>query len=383
MERPLSGSLRVENAGADLSDPDDLSSAHSLENSCESPTPSDVARHSPRGSDAASRGTSPSPFPEPDFERWWVELGAGYQLADGTLPDGYRRAQRGNLTATQVQEIRQDLRRTFPHNVAFEAIHGPDRLYPILSAFALRNPSVGYCQGMNFIAGHLLIHAHKTWPDLAEEDQEERVFWMLCTIVESPHYNRGYYARSEHCTLETDLLVLREFCRRLLPKLFSHVEAQDPPVPLYHQIMFKWFVALFLSDPDETTSVLARKTWDVFVLEGSVTLFRCAIGLLSHCETEILDCKSTDILVALSRKVAAVKNDPVVVDQVVYNPERKSEITREIVDQLRNEYGVRVGIPENARLCPDFVCCPQSRSKTAKADRVCGIGGDSDMCVIA
>jgi len=45
----------------------------------------------------------------------------------------------------------------------------------VLTAYALRNAEIGYCQSMNFIAALLLI---------VLEHDEEQAFWMLSVIEE-------------------------------------------------------------------------------------------------------------------------------------------------------------------------------------------------------
>ena len=43
----------------------------------------------------------------------------------------------------------------------------------VLTAFIMRNPTVGYCQGMNFLCARLLTCL-----------DEEQAFWVLCQIIE-------------------------------------------------------------------------------------------------------------------------------------------------------------------------------------------------------
>jgi isoprenylcysteine carboxyl methyltransferase (ICMT) family protein YpbQ len=45
----------------------------------------------------------------------------------------------------------------------------------VLSAYAIRNPTLLYCQGMNYIVAYLLIN----------EMSQEHVFWFLACLVEN------------------------------------------------------------------------------------------------------------------------------------------------------------------------------------------------------
>lgn len=55
-----------------------------------------------------------------------------------------------------VDVINKDLRRTFPENPFFNH-EGQAQLRKLLLAYAGLHEEVGYCQGMNFVAGFLLV----------------------------------------------------------------------------------------------------------------------------------------------------------------------------------------------------------------------------------
>ena len=65
-------------------------------------------------------------------------------------------------------QIELDLGRTFPNDPVdkVEKYIGP--LRNVLNTFIKRNPTIGYCQGMNFIAGNILKYAN-----------EEQSFWIF------------------------------------------------------------------------------------------------------------------------------------------------------------------------------------------------------------
>lgn len=50
--------------------------------------------------------------------------------------------------------------RTFPTHTYFSSPLGPGQLalFNLLKAYSLLDPEVGYCQGLSFVAGVLLLH---------------------------------------------------------------------------------------------------------------------------------------------------------------------------------------------------------------------------------
>jgi Rab-GTPase-TBC domain len=61
--------------------------------------------------------------------------------------------------------IAKDVPRSFPEYVFFEDAANRANLERVLLAYAASDPEVGYCQGLNFLAGCILLYAPK--PDEA------------------------------------------------------------------------------------------------------------------------------------------------------------------------------------------------------------------------
>lgn len=59
-------------------------------------------------------------------------------------------------TERAKREIEQDVRRTLPSHPMFQSEAGLAALRRVLLAYAARNPALGYCQSMNFLAAMLL-----------------------------------------------------------------------------------------------------------------------------------------------------------------------------------------------------------------------------------
>ncbi|KAL0344598.1 UNVERIFIED_CONTAM: TBC1 domain family member 8 [Sesamum radiatum] len=102
------------------------------------------------------------------------------------------------------KQIEKDLPRTFPGHPALNE-NGRNSLRRVLWAYARHNPSVGYCQAMNFFAGLLLLMM-----------PEENAFWTLVGIIDD--YFEGYFSQ-EMIESQVDQLVFEDLMRERFPKL--------------------------------------------------------------------------------------------------------------------------------------------------------------------
>ena len=74
-----------------------------------------------------------------------------------------------------LKQIDLDIARTFPEHAYFRTPDGLGKLRNVLVAYAAHNPGVGYCQGLNFVVGFML---------LVLRHHEEDTFWLLCALIE-------------------------------------------------------------------------------------------------------------------------------------------------------------------------------------------------------
>ncbi|KAL1565961.1 GTPase-activating protein gyp3-like [Salvia divinorum] len=167
---------------------------------------------------------------------------------------------KGILSEKLKKQIEKDLPRTFPGHPALNE-NGRNSLRRVLSAYALHNPSVGYCQAMNFFAGLLLLMM-----------PEENAFWTLVGIIDD--YFEGYFSQ-EMTESQVDQLVFEDLMRERFPKLVNHLDYLGVEVAW---MSGPWFLSIFVNTlPWE--SVL--RVWDVILFEGNrVMLFRTALALM-------------------------------------------------------------------------------------------------------
>lgn len=225
---------------------------------------------------------------------WWMCSGAAEKraAADESYPMLVRRL--GTLSKSTAMDIEKDLPRTFPSDLNqsqdMSASLGPvgvsgvwendsarrryksiGELRRVLQAYSLRNPAIGYCQSMNFLAA-VLLH----------QMEEEEAFWVLAAIVEdlTPLYHTRSMAGSR-----ADQRVFSDLVQQKLPTLFQHMERLGVD---FEPFTLKWFLCLFLNTlPFEPV----MRIWDVFFCEGSHILLRVGLALLKLNQPRILACE--------------------------------------------------------------------------------------------
>ncbi|KAK4578969.1 hypothetical protein RGQ29_028865 [Quercus rubra] len=181
-------------------------------------------------------------------------------------------------------QIEKDLPRTFPGHPALDE-DGRNALRRLLTAYARHNPSVGYCQAMNFFAGLLLLLM-----------PEENAFWALMGIIDD--YFDGYYSE-EMIESQVDQLAFEELVRERFPKLVHHLDYLGVQVAW---VTGPWFLSIFMNMlPWE--SVL--RVWDVLLFEGNrVMLFRTALALMELYGPALVTTKDAGDAVTLLQSLA-------------------------------------------------------------------------------
>lgn len=216
--------------------------------------------------------------------------------------------------------IERDLTRTYPRHALFATAQidggGSDRenenpgvgsLRRILRSYARLDKEVGYCQGMNYVAALLLVHATadaKTSANdpmralaeraasnrsLASEDgegvagsPEEDAFWLLVSVLRSRRTRLRDCYLPDMSGCHRALKVYGGLLRRLAPKIANHFEGHglDPSMFATH-----WFVTIFCAQFPFT---LATRVWDAFLAEGMKPVYRVAVALLKAEEKKLL-----------------------------------------------------------------------------------------------
>uniref|UniRef100_A0A8C7Y4A2 TBC1 domain family member 4 n=1 Tax=Oryzias sinensis TaxID=183150 RepID=A0A8C7Y4A2_9TELE len=183
------------------------------------------------------------------------------------------------LTAQQ-HAILVDLGRTFPTHQYFSAQLGAGQLslYNLLKAYSLLDTEVGYCQGISFVAGVLLLHM-----------SEDQAFDMLKFLMYDLGIRRQY--RPDMVSLQIQMYQLSRLLHDYHRDLYSHFEEHDICPSLYAA---PWFLTLFAS---QFPLGFVSRIFDFVFVQGTEVVFKVALCLLGSHEKEIIECDSFESIV--------------------------------------------------------------------------------------
>uniref|UniRef100_A0AAQ6A6Y7 TBC1 domain family member 4 n=1 Tax=Amphiprion ocellaris TaxID=80972 RepID=A0AAQ6A6Y7_AMPOC len=183
------------------------------------------------------------------------------------------------LTAQQ-HAILVDLGRTFPTHQYFSAQLGAGQLslYNLLKAYSLLDTEVGYCQGISFLAGVLLLHM-----------SEEQAFDMLKFLMYDLGIRRQF--KPDMVSLQIQMYQLSRLLHDYHRDLYQHLEEHEISPSLYAA---PWFLTLFAS---QFPLGFVSRIFDFVFAQGTEVIFKVALCLLSSHEGEIVECDSFESIV--------------------------------------------------------------------------------------
>ncbi|XP_069833605.1 TBC1 domain family member 1 isoform X1 [Dendropsophus ebraccatus] len=181
---------------------------------------------------------------------------------------------------TQQHAILIDLGRTFPTHPYFSAQLGAGQLslYNILKAYSLLDPEVGYCQGLSFVAGVLLLH-------MSEED----AFKLLKFLMYDMGLRKQY--RPDMVTLQIQMYQLSRLLHDYHRDLYNHLEEYEIGPSLYAA---PWFLTMFAS---QFPLGFVARVFDMLYLQGSEVIFKVALSLLGSHKPLILQQENLESIV--------------------------------------------------------------------------------------
>ncbi|XP_038949897.1 TBC1 domain family member 4 isoform X1 [Rattus norvegicus] len=183
------------------------------------------------------------------------------------------------LTAQQ-HAILVDLGRTFPTQPYFSVQLGAGQLslFNLLKAYSLLDKEVGYCQGISFVAGVLLLHM-----------SEEQAFEMLKFLMYDLGFRKQY--RPDMMSLQIQMYQLSRLLHDYHRDLYNHLEENEISPSLYAA---PWFLTLFAS---QFPLGFVARVFDIIFLQGTEVIFKVALSLLSSQEALVMECENFENIV--------------------------------------------------------------------------------------
>ncbi|XP_067261602.1 TBC1 domain family member 8B isoform X1 [Chanodichthys erythropterus] len=286
-------------------------------------------------------------------ELWMLFSGAVHDMT--SHPGYYGRLLEECMGSSSLacDEIERDLHRSLPEHPAFQSDTGISALRRVLTAYAHRNPKIGYCQAMNILTSVLLLYA-----------KEEEAFWLLVAVCERmlpDYFNRRIIGAL------VDQAVFEELIREHLTQLTEHMT----DLSFFSSVSLSWFLTLFISVlPIES----AVNVVDCFFYDGIKAILQLGLAVLDYNMDNLLCCHDdAEAVTVLNRFFDNVTNKdsplPATVQQASATANDKSIQKVDICDLIKEAYekygDIRTEEVENMRK-KNKLCVIQTLEDTTK-----------------
>ena len=199
--------------------------------------------------------------------------------------------------------IYRDIKRTYPLQ-NYDSINKTKKdndeksLYNILKAFWNIDEEIGYCQGMNYISGFLL---------LITDFDEKSAFFLLISIFSETFIKRSKYNFSlrglfieEFPLLYFYIFIFDDLLNKHLPKLKKHLIEYVIPNDVW---IIKWFQTAFtILLPINWT----KKLWDNIFCSDFFFIIKFSISLCFFLSKDILGLNDTQLIMDYFRNIQKV-----------------------------------------------------------------------------
>jgi hypothetical protein len=207
----------------------------------------------------------------------WISWILAAELPEDRNEELYLNLLKQSLDKKVDTQIKKDLNRTICEDTMFIIDNTQNALYNVLKAYANSDIEVAYCQGMNFIAGFLLI--------ISDFHEIDTLYMMMTlfmfTFGEDNHGLRGFYI-NEFPLLKLYVFQFESIFNKMMPDLKKHFDDLEVPNELW---ISKWFQTLFtICIPID----MLVRVWDCIFAKGLDFLFNFSMALLKKHEKNLL-----------------------------------------------------------------------------------------------
>ena len=227
-------------------------------------------------------------------------------------------------------DIRNDTIRTLTWNYQPFSSALQSRIVRVLDAIAQSDTSIGYCQGMNYLAG-VTVQVMAT---------EEECYWVLDTILRKLKLGKLY--RPGLKQLKLRCFQLDHLLQTYIPALAQHLKSLKLTAKTYAA---RWFLTLLSCElPGPTVLVV----WDLFLQYGWKALFRVMLAMLNSVQTQLLQADAAEATELLTSMVTHC-------DQQVLQQTFHYKVTRKMLGNIKRLK------TEHSRWMQERRSCPRSQ----------------------
>eukprot|EP01088_Endostelium_zonatum_P011438 TRINITY_DN25575_c0_g1_i1.p1 TRINITY_DN25575_c0_g1~~TRINITY_DN25575_c0_g1_i1.p1 ORF type:complete len:890 (-),score=210.37 TRINITY_DN25575_c0_g1_i1:148-2817(-) len=182
-----------------------------------------------------------------------------------------------------TKQIDMDIERTAREHSLFIQRYGQKQreLFQLLRIYAVHNPDVGYCQGMNNIGSLLLMYYN----------DEQQAFSLFNKVM--VYYRMTERFRNGFPLLQKDFKVFTNLVKIFLPDIHSLFAGLGVDISM---ISFKWFIMIFCTT---LPFVPLLRTFDYVLCEGDEAMHCVGLGILKMFHERIVNSSFDEVLLFL------------------------------------------------------------------------------------
>jgi hypothetical protein len=221
--------------------------------------------------------------------------------------------------ASEQENVLKDACRTLVHYEAFDDEKTADRtLANLLLAYSVHDNEVGYCQGMNFVAGFILTKL-----------EEEEAYWLFYHLMTSPKFCLRSFFLPDLSGMIMCKFQFTHLFEWFLPDLYAHFAKRE----MHSDLLTEWFMTLFTfaGFPRET----ACRIWDLFLVDGLQVIHKVALAILARAESDLMQLDFEQIIGYLKR---AEKDLVLLNADAVMKTADSFNVSSEMLQRLERQY---------------------------------------------
>ena len=225
------------------------------------------------------------------------------------------------------------------------------KLKNILICYSIRNTSIGYCQGMNFIVGRLLLIM----------DNEEQAFWIFIQIIEKilPII---FYSDLSGIIIETT--IIDTFISFYLSDFYKYLVQNSFKLSL-NNFIHKWMVSLYTQG---LSPEMAYTFLDFFFLDGETCLYKCSLFIMTMLEEYLVKNNDFEYMFNMFNEAPTHIHDPKTLIYFLY--EKNFEISENDLKNYREKIKIPVFNKLKEEIRESFYRQCEERKKTLKKKKI-------------